>query len=40
MAAGVIFYMTRGRPPRRNVYHFPSRLKVWVSLKAAAGEKI
>jgi len=38
--AGVIFYMIKGRPPRRQVYHFPSRLKTWTGLKSMAGENI
>ena len=33
--SGVIFYMRLGRPPRRRVCAFPSRLKVWASLKSA-----
>ena len=36
--AGVIFYMTQGRPPKKNVYHFPSRLRAWIGLKSAKGE--
>lgn len=36
--AGVIFYMTKGRPPRRQVYHFPSRLRAWIGLKSSKGE--
>jgi len=39
-SAGVIFYMKRGRPPQRNVYHFPSRLKMWTGLKSRAGEDV
>jgi DNA-binding Lrp family transcriptional regulator len=36
--AGVIFYMNIGRPPRRTIFHFPSRLKAYTGLKAAKGE--
>jgi len=38
-AAGVIFYMKQGKPPKRNVYHFPSRLRAWIGLKSSKGEE-
>jgi len=38
--AGVIFYRRTGRPPKRAVFHFPSRLKDWIAARSAAGEKI
>jgi hypothetical protein len=37
-AAGVIFYRKVGRPPRRIVFHFPSRLKTWAGIKGARNE--
>jgi hypothetical protein len=33
--AGAIFYMRKGRPPKRRVCAFPSRLKAWAALKTA-----
>jgi len=39
-AAGVIFYRKKGWPPRRFVYHFPSRLKQWTGIKTSIGENI
>lgn len=39
-ACGVIFYMRVGRPPRRMVHFFPSRVMKWTGLKAAKGEMI
>ncbi len=38
--AGVVFYRKTGRPPKKAVFHFPSRLKDWIARKSAAGEKI
>lgn len=38
--AGVIFYSRRGRPYRRMIFGFPSRLRSWISLKASKGEDI
>ena len=37
---GAIFYMYRGRPPRRVVAAFPSFLKTWACLKSSEGELI
>lgn len=31
---GAVFYMMRGRPPRRMVAAFPSILKVWIIAKS------
>lgn len=36
--AGVIFYRNEGRPPRRRVYAFPSRIQKFISLKSSKGE--
>lgn len=38
--AGVIFYKKKGTPPRKTVYHFPSRLRAWTGLKSSANENI
>jgi len=38
--AGVIFYRKTGRPPKKAVFHFPSRLRDWIAVKSVAGEKI
>ena len=38
--AGVIFYMRKGRPPRKLIHHFPSRLKAYTGLKASKGEMV
>jgi len=38
--AGVIFYIKKGKPRRRIIHHFPSKLKAYCSLKAAKGENI
>lgn len=36
--AGVIFYINKGKPPRKVVCAFPSMLKAWITAKAAKGE--
>jgi hypothetical protein len=36
--SGVIFYMRVGRPPKRRICAFPSRLKVWAALKSTKHE--
>jgi len=38
--AGVIFYMKRGRPPRKLIHHFPSKLKAYTSLKGSKRETV
>ena len=38
--AGVIFYMRKGKPPRRTIYHFPSKLRAYTSLKGSKGEYV
>jgi len=38
--SGVIFYMRVGRPPKRRVCAFPSRLKAWSGLKSKYHEVI
>jgi len=38
--AGVIFYRHVGRPPRKRVHFFSSRVIKWTGLKAAKGEMI
>jgi len=38
--AGVIFYILKDNCKRRTVCTFPSLLKIWVSKKAARGERI
>jgi len=40
LTAGVIFYLRKGRPPRKIIHHFPSRLKEYTALKAARGEVV
>ena len=40
MDAGGIFYMNRGRPPRRRVCAFPSLLMRWTVIKASEGKTI
>jgi hypothetical protein len=35
---GAIFYMYRGRPPRKRLMFFPSIIKRWLGLKASKGE--
>jgi hypothetical protein len=37
---GAIFYMYRGRPPRRVMMFFPSIIRRWTGVKAAKGEVI
>jgi hypothetical protein len=37
---GAIFYINQGRPPRKRIYAFPSRLRNWISLKSSKGEII
>lgn len=34
---GVIFYMYRGRPPRKRMMFFPSIVRRWLGLKAFKG---
>lgn len=34
---GAIFYMYLGRPPRKRVCAFPSRLKNWSAIMASKG---
>jgi len=36
--AGVIFYRNEGRPPRKRICAFPSRIVKWVSLKSSKRE--
>jgi hypothetical protein len=38
--SGVIFYMRKGRPPKKRVCAFPSRLKAWAALKSAKCHEI
>lgn len=38
--SGVIFFMNLGRPPRRRVLAFPSRLKKWAGRKGFQREVI
>ena len=40
MQSGVIFYMHRGRPPKKRMMFFPSIVCKWTGLKAAKGEVI
>jgi len=40
ISAGVIFYRMEGRPRKKKIYAFPSRLIKWVAHKAAKGEMI
>lgn len=40
LTSGVIFFMNLGRPPRRTVCAFPSKLRNWAGRKGAAGEVI
>ena len=40
LAAGVIFYMYLGSPPRKTVCAFPSKLRNWAGLKGQRGEII
>jgi len=37
---GTIFYMKVGRPPRKRVCAFPSRLKTWAALKSTKYHEI
>ena len=38
--AGAIFYMRMGRPPRKRVCAFPSRLKTWAAIKSAKHHEV
>jgi len=40
ISSGVVFYRNQGRPPRRRLCAFPSKIKNWVSLKSTKGEMI
>ncbi len=40
MACGAIFYMYRGRPPRRVMMFFPSIVKRWAGMKAVQKETV
>lgn len=35
---GIVFYRREGRPPRRKIYAFPSRIQRYVTAKALKGE--
>jgi len=35
---GVIFYRVTGKPPRKNVYAFPSIIKAWTMKRASEGK--
>ncbi len=37
---GAIFYMHRGRPPRKRMMFFPSIIRRWIGIKASRGEII
>jgi hypothetical protein len=39
-SCGAIFYIRLGRPPRRRVAAFPSRIKKWIAIKASKGQVI
>jgi hypothetical protein len=38
--SGAIFFMYRGRPPRKRMMFFPSVVKRWLGLKAKMGEVV
>jgi len=37
-SAGAIFYRKQGRPPRKRICAFPSRIIRWISIKSSKGE--
>jgi len=37
---GGIFYQREGRPPRRKIKAFPTRLRNWIALKTVKGEAV
>ena len=39
-SAGVVFNRYQGRPPKRRLCAFPSRIQAWISLKASKDEMI
>lgn len=39
-SCGVVMYRYEGRPPRKRICAFPSKIQKWMTIKASKGEII